>query len=87
MYIYCISYLYLKISCFDKKWNFLIINKYENAYRLYIKYNRFQIRFFYYSYLTLDFIIITRQRFSLFLSDVKSLLYLFNVKFYYFYST
>ena len=56
-----ILYLYLKISRFDKKWNFLIIIEYENTYRLYIGYNRFQIRFFncfyptlvYYYYLTL----------------------------------
>ena len=47
----------LKISYFDKKWNFLMVNKYENTYRLYIEYNYFQIRFFHYFYSTLILII------------------------------
>ena len=32
IYIYYILILYLKISCFNKKWNFLIIDKYEYTY-------------------------------------------------------
>ena len=60
-YICYISYLCLKIPCFDKKWNFLVVDKYENAYRPYIKYSHFQIRFFHCFYPTLILIVFIRR--------------------------
>ena len=38
-----------------------MVDKYENTYRLYIGYNRFQIRFFYYFYSALIFIVFIRR--------------------------